>query len=179
MVQKIWEIFGKAEVDLFISKDNSHCQVIISIISYYSKDMDALAQDWPNHVLYAFPPIAMIPQVIRRIREHKHKVLLVAPLCSNQHWFSELSRLLTAASWPFLLRRDLLSQANRALWHPRPELWALHFWWELADLPESILNTISQEKSSIYETPLHSQMVCLGPPGAQPVVKTHFPVTYH
>ncbi len=35
-VQKIWKTFGKAEVDLFASKDNSHCP------TYYSKDRDAV-----------------------------------------------------------------------------------------------------------------------------------------
>ncbi|KAL0157079.1 hypothetical protein M9458_048325, partial [Cirrhinus mrigala] len=84
MVQKIWEVFGKAEVNLFASEDNSHCPM------YYSKDRDALAHDWPNLLLYAFPPTSLIPQVIKRVREQKHKLLLVAPLWRNQHWFSEL-----------------------------------------------------------------------------------------
>ncbi len=39
VVQEIWEIFGKAEVDLFASKDNSHC------LTYYSKDKDGLDDD--------------------------------------------------------------------------------------------------------------------------------------
>ncbi len=43
-----------------------------------------------------------------------------------QRWFAELSRLLTAALWPILLRWDLLSQANGMTWHPQPGLWALH-----------------------------------------------------
>ncbi len=64
--------------------------------AYYSKDRDALAHDWPNLLLYAFPPIALLPQVIRRIREQGHKVLLVAPLWRNQPWLSELTQLLTA-----------------------------------------------------------------------------------
>ncbi len=122
VVQKIWKTFGKAEeVDLFASKDTSHCPT-------YSKDRDALAHDWPNLLLYAFPPIALLPQVVRRVREQGHKVLLVAPLWRNQPWLSELTRLLTAAPWPVPLRRDLLSQANRTIWHPRPELWALYIW---------------------------------------------------
>ncbi len=104
-VQEIWGIFGSAEVDLFASEDNTHCQ------TYLSKDRDPLAHDWPNLLLYAFPPIALIPQVIRRIREQKHRVLLVALLWRNQHWFAELSRLLNAAPWPIALRRDLLSKA--------------------------------------------------------------------
>ncbi len=75
-------------------------------------------------------------------------VLLVTPLWRNQHWFSELSQLFTAAPWPIPLRRDLLSQANRTMWHPRPELSAhLASRWELTDLPESIQNTISQARA--------------------------------
>ncbi len=79
VVQKIWKIFGKAEVDLFASKDNSHCPI------YYSKDRDALAHDWPNLLLYAFPPIALLPQVVRRVREQGHKVLLAfhAPIAGQ------------------------------------------------------------------------------------------------
>ncbi len=30
------------------------------------------------------------------------------------------------AQWPIPLRWNLLSQANSPIWHPRPELWALH-----------------------------------------------------
>ncbi|KAL0163896.1 hypothetical protein M9458_039649, partial [Cirrhinus mrigala] len=40
----------------------------------------------------------LIAQVIRRIMDQKHKVL-------NQHWFAELSWLLSAVLWPIPLRR--------------------------------------------------------------------------
>ncbi len=87
---------------------------------------------WPttslNLLLYAFLSIALIPQVIRWIMKQKHRVLLVAPLWRNQHWSTEMARLLTAALWPIRLRRDLLSQANGMIWHPQPDLWALHLW---------------------------------------------------
>ncbi len=109
-------------VNLLTSKDSSHCQ------TYFSKTNDALAHEWPNLLLYAFPPIALIPQVIRRVREHKHRVLWVSPLWRNHHWISELTQLLIAAPWPIPLRRDLLPQANKIIWHPQPELWALHVW---------------------------------------------------
>ncbi len=35
---------------------------------------------------------------------------------------------LQTESLPELIGRDLLSQANCTVWHPRPELWALHVW---------------------------------------------------
>ncbi len=63
----IWGIFGRPEVDLFASEYKTHCQ------TYFSKDRNTLAHDWPNLLLYAFPPIALIPQVIRRIRAQKQK----------------------------------------------------------------------------------------------------------
>jgi hypothetical protein len=42
--------------------------------------------------------------------------------------FPELMQLQSLAPWPVPLRRDLLSQAGGTIWHPRPELWALHVW---------------------------------------------------
>lgn len=58
-VQKIWDIFGRVEVDLFASDDNYHCP------TYFSKNRDALAHDWHSLLLYAFLPVALIPQVIK------------------------------------------------------------------------------------------------------------------
>ncbi len=78
--------------------------------------------------LYAFVPIALLSQVLRRVREQRHKLILIAPLWRNQPWVSELFQLLEAVPWPIPLRRDLLSQANGTIWHPRPELWDLHVW---------------------------------------------------
>ncbi len=62
-VLEIWEIFSRPEVDVFDSENNTHFQ------TYFSKDRDALAHNWPYLLLFAFPPIALILQVIRRIRE--------------------------------------------------------------------------------------------------------------
>ncbi len=83
VVQKIWKTFGKAESRPF------RLQRQLSLPNLYSKDG---AHDWPNLLLYAFSPIALLPQVVRRIREQGHKVLLVAPLWRNQPWLSSLRR---------------------------------------------------------------------------------------
>ncbi len=84
--------------------------------------------EWPRLPLYAFPPVALLPQILRWVREQQHKLILIALLWRNQPWVSELFQLLKAAPWPVPLRWDLLSQANGTIWHPRPELWALHVW---------------------------------------------------
>ncbi len=48
-VQRIWEVFGRARVDLFASEDNSHCPI------FFTKSTDTLAHEWPSLLLYAFP----------------------------------------------------------------------------------------------------------------------------
>ncbi len=68
------EVYGRARVDLFTSEDNSHCQ------KKFTKSTDALAHEWPSLPLYGFPPIALLPQVLRRVREQRHKLILIAPL---------------------------------------------------------------------------------------------------
>ncbi len=141
MVQVILGIFGRPEVDLFASEDNTHCQ------TYFSKDRDELAPDWPNLLLYAFSLIGLRPQVIRWIREHKHRVLLVAPLWRSQHWFSELAWLLTAAPWPIPLRWDILSQVNGTILARSMGAKSLAFGWEPSVLPENVLNAISQARA--------------------------------
>ncbi len=55
VVQRIWEVFGRARIDLFASEDNSHCPI------YFTRSTDALAHEWPSLPLYAFPPIALLP----------------------------------------------------------------------------------------------------------------------
>ncbi len=75
---------------------------------------------------------------------------LIALLWRNQPWVSELFQLLEAAPWPIPLRRDLLSQANGTIWHPWPELWALHVWplnGSLSGLPERVLNMMAEARA--------------------------------
>ncbi len=49
---------GRVWVDLFTSEDNFHCPVFLA------KSTDALAHKWPSLPLYAFPPVALLPQVL-------------------------------------------------------------------------------------------------------------------
>ncbi len=95
---------------------------------FFSKQWDALTHDWPNTHLYAFPPIALLPQVIRRIRETKCSLLIVTPLWRTQVWFPEMIQLLSTAPWSIPLRRDLLSKVQGKIWHPQLELLGLHVW---------------------------------------------------
>ncbi len=132
-VSQIWDLFGKAEVDLFASQESSQCPLWFSLSFPTTLGIDAFAHPWPNVSLYAFPPIKLIPAVLCRVKVSGAHLLLIAPFWPSQTWFSELTPLLYRPPWEIPIRRDLLSQLQGKIWHPQPELWKLWVcdWWGL------------------------------------------------
>ncbi len=127
-VSQIWDLFGKAEVDLFASQESSQCPLWFSLSFPTTLGIDAFAHPWSNVSLYAFPPIKLIPAVLCRVKVSGARLLLIAPFWPSQTWFSELTPLLHRPPWEIPIRRDLLSQPQGKIWHPQPELWKLWVW---------------------------------------------------
>ncbi len=127
-VSRIWDLFGKAGVDLFASQESSQCPLWFSLSFPTTLGIDAFAHPWPNVSLYAFPPIKLIPAVLCRVKVSGARLLLIAPFWPSQTWFSELTSLSYRSSWEIPIRRDLLSQLQGKIWHPQPELWKLWVW---------------------------------------------------
>lgn len=127
VVSLIWKRFGRAEIDLFASQESTHCTLWFSIMRDEGcLGVDALAHQWPARPLYAFPPIALLPLCLEKIRQDRATVLLVAPHWPKRAWFASLMQLLCGQPWQLPSRRDLLSQAQGALWHHDPlslQLW--------------------------------------------------------
>ncbi len=120
--------FGLAQVDLFASRETSHCQLFYSLPEG-TLGTDALAHSWPRGLRkYAFPPVSLLAQTLCKVREEEEQILLVAPYWPTRTWFPELMLLVTAPPWQIPLRKDLLTQRRGTLWHPRPDLWKLHVW---------------------------------------------------
>nr|XP_055041436.1 uncharacterized protein LOC129429021 [Misgurnus anguillicaudatus] len=127
-VQLIWKKFGRAQIDLFASPDDTHCRLFYSLTEG-SLGVDALTHSWPRGMRkYAFPPVSLIAQTLCKVRQDEESLLLVAPYWTTRNWFPELMLLATAPPWRIPLRKDLLSQGGGTLWHPRPDLWDLHVW---------------------------------------------------
>ncbi len=86
-VSQIWDLFGKAEVDLFASQESSQCPLWFSLSFPTTLGIDAFAHPWPNVSLYAFPPIKLIPAVLCRVKVSGTRLLLIAPFWPSQTWF--------------------------------------------------------------------------------------------
>ncbi len=90
--------------------------------------LDAMTQTWPRLHLYAFPPIALLPGVLERVRRDRVPLLLIALRWPGRVWFPNLFSLLDGPPLELPVRRDLLSQAGGSIFHPHPELWKLWAW---------------------------------------------------
>ncbi|KAL0161734.1 hypothetical protein M9458_045459, partial [Cirrhinus mrigala] len=112
VVKQIWRIFGPAQVDLFATRENTQCPLWFSLAHPAPLGLDAMAQTWPRLRLYAFPPIALLPGVLERVRRYGVSLLLVAPHWPGRVWFSSLISLLDGSPWEIPVRRDLLSQGG-------------------------------------------------------------------
>ncbi len=128
VVKQIWRVFGQAQVDLFATRETSQCPLWYCLTHPVPLGLDAMVQTWPRLHLYAFPPIALLPGVLERVRRDGVRLLLLAPFWLGRVWFSDLISLLDGSAWEIPVRRDLLSQTRGTLVHPRPKLWRLWVW---------------------------------------------------
>ena len=118
LINQIWSEFGKAEVDLFATRENSQCKLLfsLSVTDNPPLRVDAFAnRPWPNTLLYAFPPVPLIPQVLDRVQEERLCMILIAPQRTSAPWFPCLQRLLSGPLKELPWRRDALSQAGGAI----------------------------------------------------------------
>ncbi|XP_041860863.1 uncharacterized protein LOC121652254 [Melanotaenia boesemani] len=147
VVEQIWTRYGRATVDLFASRENAHCALFYSLRSMDAPlGVDALAHVWPPGLLYAFPPLALIPLTLARVREYGHTLILIAPLWPAMHWLAEIYQLLRAQPWQLPLRRDLLLQGRGTVFHPHPERLALWAW----PLSGSVCQLWDSHRGSLY-----------------------------
>ncbi|XP_014834349.1 PREDICTED: uncharacterized protein LOC106912030, partial [Poecilia mexicana] len=69
VVGVIWEKYGIAAVDLFASRETTHCPLWFSLADSASP-LGQDAHDWPRVLLYAFPPLPLIgPTLLRVLQE--------------------------------------------------------------------------------------------------------------
>ena len=90
---KICEIFGSPNIDLFATRINAQSHKYVSWKpDPYALCTDAFSIAWTRDTYYAFPPFSLIGPVLKRLREEKTELLMVAPLWPTASWFPALLR---------------------------------------------------------------------------------------
>ena len=124
VADQIWSMFGVPVADLFATEENTKSPLFFSLTGRPTLGLDAFAHQWPRGLLYAFPPLELIPQVLARVRVLGVRLLLVAPAWGS--WRQDVAPLLYRDPWQLPLRVDLLTQARGEIFHPCPgdlDLW--------------------------------------------------------
>lgn len=115
LVTQIWSRFGQAKVDLFAARENALCALWFSLRARDNPPLgvDAFAhRPWPRMLLYAFPPVPLIPRFLDRVQEERLSAILIAPGRTGASWFPCLQRLISGRPWELPWRMDALSQAE-------------------------------------------------------------------
>ena len=141
-------------IDLFASSLNHCCGVYFAPVSDpIAAGTDAMLQSWDHLLGYAFPPFAMIHQVLRKLRESSGAVVtLVAPFWPQKEWFPDLLELLLEP--PLLLpeRWDLLRQPHVCRYHQHLSVLRLHAWRlsrDLCEPPDCLLEWLNDLALSV------------------------------
>ncbi|XP_069588149.1 uncharacterized protein [Ranitomeya imitator] len=97
--RKIVDIWGLPQIDLFATRNNRQVPMFASLnVSDHPDIIDSLQCPWKYDLAYAFPPMMLLPMVIKKIREEKAKVILIAPFWPKRPWFSCLRAIVSLRS---------------------------------------------------------------------------------
>ncbi|XP_066956309.1 uncharacterized protein [Macrobrachium rosenbergii] len=128
------EVFNKlrrrwpVNIDLFATSLNHRCDAYIAPTSDpMAVGVDAMLYPWDNLQAYAFPPFAMIRQVINKLKSSTNcQLTLIVPLWLQREWFPDLMEHLLEPPVPLPPRRNHLRQPHVRRFHRNPRMLRLH-----------------------------------------------------
>ena len=130
---RLWPV----QIDLFATSENRRCSIYFSPFrDPLSAGTDAFLQSWDGLQAYAFPPVAIIPRVLAKLRASRGTELtLVAPHWAQRPWFSDLLQLSLAPPVILPAHPDLLRLPRSRHLYPALHQLSLHAWRLSSDLP--------------------------------------------
>ena len=90
---RIWDKFGEARVDLFTSKENAKCPLWFGLNPADDAPLGVNAlglRPWPKELLYAFPPVSQLPDLLERFELQGERLILVAPFETSNVWYPRM-----------------------------------------------------------------------------------------
>ena len=119
IVEAIKQVWETPHIDLFATKLNHRLPLYMSPVQDPGAvAVDALSQDWTGMVGYAFPPFALIPQVLNKIEQQRCVIYLIAPCWPRQAHFPLLMDLLVDIPLKIPAMYNLLSMPRSPILHP-------------------------------------------------------------
>lgn len=127
-LDRIFFQWGTPVLDLFATRENAKCQNFASWHLQRGSLGNAFSIAWFNIFAYAFPPIPLIPRVLRKLKAEPCTLILIAPAWPRQRWFTELHLLSLQPPTPLKLFPSLLTMNRKQVQHPDPASLKLSAW---------------------------------------------------
>ena len=125
----LWGIWGRPHVDMFATRHNHKLPTFVSPVpDPMAYNVNAMNMDWDNMFVYAYPPTAILSQVLQKIKQHNCKVILIAPFWPKQAWFPHILNNLIDHPRRIPPWVRLLKQPRTNIYHDNPQLMNLHAW---------------------------------------------------
>ncbi|KAJ1202911.1 hypothetical protein NDU88_006706 [Pleurodeles waltl] len=114
-------------LDLFASAENAQCQQFCVLEFPRGLSLgNAFRRECSSGLLYAFPPIPLLPRVPKKIKNDRAQVILVAPDWARRVRYPELLKMSIGPPIRLPLLEDLLSQQQGKVLHPNVSTLRLH-----------------------------------------------------
>ena len=128
-LEPVWRHWFKPDVDLFATQFNKRLILYVSPVpDPQAWAIDAMSLPWDSLLAYAFPPLPILPKVLKKAREDQATLILIAPRWESQHWFPELLSLTHERPLQLNLGPRSLLQPRTGVPHRSPEVLNLHAW---------------------------------------------------
>ena len=129
VLKPVWSTWFTPHIDLFATWFSHRLPVYVSPVPDPAAwAVDALSIPRSNLQSYSFPPIPIIGKVLKKARDEKATLILVAPHWPDQAWFPELLHPCHVLPISLLLGPRSLVQPRSGVPHGNPGVLHLHAW---------------------------------------------------
>lgn len=130
VVQSLWEKWFQPDLDLFATRFNHKLPKFVSPFpDPLAHWVDAMTMDWSGKKLYAFPPFALVNQVVKKFEQSVHcQMILVAPFWPSRNWFGTLVKHSRGKPMELPKWENLLKQPVQETYYENLQLVNLHVW---------------------------------------------------
>ncbi len=129
VARQIWKVWGQPHLDLFATAANAKLPTYVSPYQDPAAwDTDALSLSWSGMWAYAFPPFALLGEVLQKAAQDQCDLIVIAPAWPSQSWFHLLLELSVDHPRALPVQAKLLKQPDQNLFHEHVERLHLHAW---------------------------------------------------
>jgi ribonuclease HI len=129
VLNKLFLIWQRPHIDLFATFQNRKLPQFCSLFPHpQAFHQDALSISWDQMSAYAFPPLAILNQVLQKIAREDVVVILIAPMWTRREWYPLLLELSIDFPYRLPVVRDLVTQQAGTLLHHNPAELCLVAW---------------------------------------------------